>query len=428
MKRFILTVIISLIVFIGVIVACNIIANSAGYKTSQIEVKKISGSWVSCKKGTNKKVNYTGIAQNKHGWWRVKNGYVDFKADGIYQNDYGWWKTTDGKVTFKETGIYQNEYGWWRTEDSKVNFDANSIYQNIFGWWKTTNGKVTFLDHGVYQNKHGWWKVEDSKVNFDYNGLASNEHGTWRIVNGKVDFSYTGLFTFRGVTYILNDGKVIKVARPCNKRILFLGDSLASGYMMYGEKVNNIEKSYPNVASNYVGFTIDNLARAGESYCRRSDEFSSSYYIMNTDISKYDVIILSTGIIDYFSNYYLGNRNDYSYSTLRGAINIICSEINKANKIRSSENLPPIDVVVCKINYVFKYNENKIGYTISDYNEAICETFKEKLAVEPTILTPSVLNSKTYKSYTTDDLHPNKKGVENQAISLIEDLTRSDII
>lgn len=111
-------------------------------------------------------VNYTGVASNKLGWWRVENGKVNFKA----------------------TGIYQNDYGWWRVETGKVNFKADQIYQNSYGWWKTTDGKVTFNENGVFQNSMGWWKVKDSKVDFSFTGIASNKNGTWYIRNGKVRF------------------------------------------------------------------------------------------------------------------------------------------------------------------------------------------------------------------------------------------------
>ena len=49
------------------------------------------GKWAMYK---NDKVDtsYTGIAQNKYGWWRIENGYVNFNAQSIYQNEYGWWK------------------------------------------------------------------------------------------------------------------------------------------------------------------------------------------------------------------------------------------------------------------------------------------------------------------------------------------------
>ena len=130
-----------------------------------LTVQKSGKDWVTVNaKGAQ--VNYTGVASNKLGWWRVENGKVNFKA----------------------TGIYQNDYGWWRVETGKVNFKANQIYQNSFGWWKTTDGKVLFNENGVFQNSMGWWKVKDSKVDFSFTGIASNKNGTWYIKDGKVRF------------------------------------------------------------------------------------------------------------------------------------------------------------------------------------------------------------------------------------------------
>ncbi len=122
-------------------------------------------NWVTVNAKGNQ-VNYTGVASNKLGWWRVENGKVNFKA----------------------TGIYQNDYGWWRVENGKVNFKANQIYQNSYGWWKTTDGKVLFNENGVFQNSMGWWKVKDSKVDFSFTGIASNKNGSWYIRDGKVRF------------------------------------------------------------------------------------------------------------------------------------------------------------------------------------------------------------------------------------------------
>lgn len=129
--------------------------------------------------------NYTGIKNNKYGWWRIEKGLVNFNAQGIYKNEYGWWKTTNGKVTFKETGVFKNEYGWWRVEDSKVNFKANGIYKNDYGWWKTTKGKVTFKETGVFKNEYGTWFVKNSKVDFSKNGKVTYNGQTYNVTKGK---------------------------------------------------------------------------------------------------------------------------------------------------------------------------------------------------------------------------------------------------
>ena len=149
-----------------------------------LTVKQSGKDWVTVNaKGSQ--VNYTGVAQNKNGWWRIENGKVNFKA----------------------TGVYQNDYGWWRVETGKVNFKANKIYQNAYGWWKTTDGKVTFNENGVFQNDFGWWKVKDSKVDFSFTGIASNSYGDWYLEDGKVRFDKSGSVKYNGKNYIIENGK-----------------------------------------------------------------------------------------------------------------------------------------------------------------------------------------------------------------------------
>ena len=159
------------VITMGIVISSPYIIKSSAASLPTVKsckgltVQKSGKDWVTVNaKGAQ--VNYTGVASNKLGWWRVENGKVNFKA----------------------TGIYQNDYGWWRVETGKVNFKANQIYQNSFGWWKTTDGKVLFNESGVFQNSMGWWKVKDSKVDFSFTGIASNKNGTWYIKDGKVRF------------------------------------------------------------------------------------------------------------------------------------------------------------------------------------------------------------------------------------------------
>jgi len=159
------------VITMGIVISSPYIMKSSAASLPTVKsckgltVQKSGKDWVTVNaKGAQ--VNYTGVASNKLGWWRVENGKVNFKA----------------------TGIYQNDYGWWRVETGKVNFKANQIYQNSFGWWKTTDGKVLFNENGVFQNSMGWWKVKDSKVDFSFTGIASNKNGTWYIKDGKVRF------------------------------------------------------------------------------------------------------------------------------------------------------------------------------------------------------------------------------------------------
>lgn len=193
-----------------------------------LDVKRVDGKWTVVK-GSDP-VIYTGIAQNKNGWWYCKNGYVDFKktsiekndygwwrveggkvnfkANSIYKNEFGWWKCTDGKVTFQETGVFKNDYGWWRVKDSKVDFTANGFYKNSNGLWKTTNGKVTFKEQGLYENKEGTWAYIGSMVDFDYVGLFPTEDGLAFLEDGTVDYNYSGKAPALDGVYQVKDGQI----------------------------------------------------------------------------------------------------------------------------------------------------------------------------------------------------------------------------
>ena len=178
------------VITMGIIISSPYIMKSSAASLPTVKsckgltVKQSGKDWVTVNaKGAQ--VNYTGVASNNLGWWRVENGKVNFKA----------------------TGIYQNDYGWWRVETGKVNFKANGIYQNDFGWWKTTDGKVLFNENGVFQNSLGWWKVKDSKVDFSFTGIASNQFGSWYLEDGKVRFDKNGSVKYDGKFYIIENGK-----------------------------------------------------------------------------------------------------------------------------------------------------------------------------------------------------------------------------
>ncbi len=184
------------VITMGIVISSPYIIKSSAASLPTVKsckgltVQKSGKDWVTVNaKGAQ--VNYTGVASNKFGWWRVENGKVNFKA----------------------TGIYQNDYGWWCVESGKVNFKANEIYQNSYGWWKTTDGKVTFKENGVFQNRFGWWKVKDSKVDFSFTGIGSNRYGTWYIKEGKVRFdaNYSS-YSYKGKHYYINEGRATEIS------------------------------------------------------------------------------------------------------------------------------------------------------------------------------------------------------------------------
>ena len=51
--------------------------------------------------------------------------------------------------------------------------------------------------------------IRDGKVDFSFNGIASNKKGSWLCQDGQVNFDFSGTYTENGVTYQINEGKVI---------------------------------------------------------------------------------------------------------------------------------------------------------------------------------------------------------------------------
>lgn len=378
------------------IVACVATGHSAArtYSASEIDVVYMSGKWVSCKKGTKKRVNYTGVAHNKNGWWRVKNGVVDFRANGIYQNDYGWWKCTGGKVRFDETGVFKNEYGWWRVEQSKVNFNA----------------------YGIYHNQYGWWYVTGGKVDFGYNGLAANEHGVWKVSGGKVEFSQDGLYCFRGVNYVLSDDKVVKASKYLGCRVLFLGDSLYSGYKAHGDAPNKDSLSVPSVACSILGCAYSNKSVAGQLLSNIGiGQSVCGDRLPEVNLFEFDVVVLQAGINDYFRAVSL---EEFEESLLQ-----VLGAIEHASLTRIHNCLPPVRVLVRTIGYDFEYPRNNAGMSVKQYNDLIVNCVPEALMLSPYLISGDrSVDSKTYHSYTFDGLHYNVKGTNAAAIDLVEDM------
>ena len=171
--------------------------------------------------------DYTGIAPNNSGWWRIVWGKVDYNANGVFQNDNGWWYVKNGKVDFSFTGITKYNGVTYavvggqakvkaETETTKTNtkYDSTKLKvkkNNADGQWYayTEKGKIAYDYTGVAGNDYGWWVIENGRVNFQANGLYANELGTWYVKDGKVDFTFTGTAAdVLGVVYNVVNGKV----------------------------------------------------------------------------------------------------------------------------------------------------------------------------------------------------------------------------
>lgn len=66
--------------------------------------------------------NYTGLAGNSIGLWRIENGLVNFSYNGLCQGQNGWYMVKDGLVDTSFNGIAANENGRWFVQDGRVQF------------------------------------------------------------------------------------------------------------------------------------------------------------------------------------------------------------------------------------------------------------------------------------------------------------------
>ena len=177
--------------------------------------------------------DYTGIAPNSSGWWRIVWGKVDFNANGVYKNDNGYWYVKDGKVDFSFTGVktfdgttyvitggqaqVKAETPASSSSSSTKKYDSTKLKvkkNNADGQWYAYDGNKIAYDYtGVAGNEYGWWVIENGRVNFQANGLYANELGTWYVTDGKVDFTFDGVAADAlGALYNVLNGKVTSLA------------------------------------------------------------------------------------------------------------------------------------------------------------------------------------------------------------------------
>ena len=97
--------------------------------------------------------------------------------------------------------------------------------------------------------------------------------------------------------------------------------------------------------------------------------------------------------------------------------------IEKENVKRSLIGKEPLRLIIYSIGYDYLYGKNSIDLTIPQYNDCITQSAKYYLRKTPYVIDSFVsLEKTTNKSYTTDDLHPNVKGVNAMAIDYITSL------
>lgn len=75
----------------------------------------------------------------------------------------------------------------------------------------TTSANVTVpAGATVAQDANGNWALMNNGATVNtFTGIASNDFGNWYVENGVVNFNFTGKVVFNGVTYDIENGKVV---------------------------------------------------------------------------------------------------------------------------------------------------------------------------------------------------------------------------
>lgn len=75
----------------------------------------------------------------------------------------------------------------------------------------TTSAQVT-VPAGATVAKDGsgnWALLKDGAAQTGFTGIADNDLGKWYVENGYVNFNFSGKVVFNGVTYDIENGKVV---------------------------------------------------------------------------------------------------------------------------------------------------------------------------------------------------------------------------
>ena len=70
-----------------------------------------------------------GICQAEDGMWNYyRNGKIDSDYTGLAENEAGWWKITNGAVDFDYTGNVSDETGIWKVVNGHVESEAEQSF------------------------------------------------------------------------------------------------------------------------------------------------------------------------------------------------------------------------------------------------------------------------------------------------------------
>lgn len=82
-----------------------------------------------------------GLIKEGSVWYLYKNGEVD-KETRLALNKHGWWYVKDGKIDFSYNGLAKNENGTWYVSKGKIDFTYSADYKWQGKSYKIENGRV----------------------------------------------------------------------------------------------------------------------------------------------------------------------------------------------------------------------------------------------------------------------------------------------
>ena len=221
------------------------------------------------------------IAKNSNGWFRIKNGRVDFSFNGVAENKNGMWYFKDGKIDFNYTGFIQYERSWRYVKGGKLQSNANGVFKGTINgetnWWNVVNGKVLFKDT-IAKNENGWWKIKNGRVDFNCdNSIEKGDKGYFYIRNGKVDFNYNGFGKNSNGWWYCEYGKI---TFKYSGFVTGVVDGINGTYWVKGSKVQNID----TVAKYNGSWVYINDGRVDLNYNGFAQNDNGWWYISNGKI------------------------------------------------------------------------------------------------------------------------------------------------
>lgn len=118
---------------------------------------------------------------------------------------------SNGEVIVYSGLVQTQDSGIWYVVEGKVDFSYSGLYQTTAGErYSVRSGRVETGLNGIAERDGKWLYFTAGRVDTSFTGIASyGDSGEWYVLDGEVQVSNSGTITLDGVTYNLENGKVI---------------------------------------------------------------------------------------------------------------------------------------------------------------------------------------------------------------------------